>query len=161
MPEEVSDEELGLPEGLDPNIRAELRKSRQLARDNEASNKRNAQLERELAFSKAGIPDTPLVQTLAKSYEGENDPAAVKAYFEGLGVDLGSPAAKQQEEFDDLEAQRRLAQVGAQGDTGGAIRYEDALNSAKDVKEVMALLASAPEGATDYDGRRIGVPRID
>ena len=34
MPE-LSDEELGIPEGLDPNIRAELRKSRELQREND------------------------------------------------------------------------------------------------------------------------------
>ena len=59
MPEDT-DEELGIPEGLDPNIRAELRKSRELGRDAEAANKRAAELERQLAFSQAGVPDTPL-----------------------------------------------------------------------------------------------------
>ena len=161
MPE-ATDEELGIPEGLDPNIRAELRKSREFARDAEAANKRADAPEREAAFAKAGVPDTPLAAALAKTYDGENDPASVKAYFEGLGVDLGGTQASQNQESEaDLEAQRRLAQVGSQGETGGSVRFEDAINSSKNVDEVMALLAAAPEGATDYDGRRIGVPRIE
>lgn len=158
MPE-PTDDELGIPEGLDPNIRAELRKSRELSRDLDAANKRAEQAERSAAFSKAGVPDTPLAAQLAKTYEGDNDPTAVKAYFESLGVSLSGSA--QQEDEAALEEQRRLAQVGSQGQTGGEVRFEDAINSAKNKDEVMALLLAAPEGATDYDGRRIGAPRID
>lgn len=158
MPE-PTDEELGIPEGLDPNIRAELRRSRELSRDLEAANAGRAAAEREAAFAKAGVPDSPLAAALAKTYEGENDPASVKAYFENLGVDLGS--SNQEQENADLEAQRQLAQVGSQAEPGGGIRFEDAINSSKNVDEVMALIASAPEGATDYEGRRIGSPRIE
>lgn len=157
MPE-LTDDELGIPEGLDPNIRAELRKSRELARENESLRAQSAASQREAAFAKAGVPDSPLAAALAKTYEGENDPASVKAYFEGLGVDL-SGSSNQEEP--DLEAQRRLAEVGSQGETGGGVRFEDAINSSKNVDEVMALIASAPEGATDYEGRRIGSPRIE
>ena len=79
MPE-LSDDELGIPEGLDPNIRAELRKSRELARDLQAANERAEALAREAAFAKAGVPDSPLAAALAKTYDGDNDPASVKAY---------------------------------------------------------------------------------
>lgn len=156
MPE-PTDEELGIPDGLDPNIRAELRKSRQLQQDLDTERAGRAAAEREAAFAKAGVPDSPLAVALAKTYDGENDPASVKAYFEGLGVDLGNA----QQEDADLEAQRRLAQVGSQGEPGGEVRFEDAINSSQNVNEVMALIASAPEGATDYEGRRIGSPRIE
>lgn len=165
MPE-ATDEELGIPEGLDPNIRAELRKSRELARENEALKLSTAAAERETAFAKAGIPDTPLAAQLAKGYEGENNPEAVKAYFEGLGVDLAPNGAAAQQETDDLETQRRLAQVGGQGAApGGDIKFEDAIKSTKNSEELMSLIASAPEGATTraIDGvpRRIGAPIID
>ena len=161
MPE-ATDEELGIPEGLDPNIRAELRKSREFARDAEAANKRADAPEREAAFAKAGVPDTPLAAALAKTYDGENDPAAVRNYFEGLGVDLSGGASGPDE--DELAAQRQVAQVGSQGDAGGDIRFEDAINSTKNPEELMALINSAPEGATTYiEGRqrRIGVPAIE
>ena len=156
--DDMTDEQLdSLPEGL----RAEVRKNRQYRQDAEAANKRAEAAEREAAFAKAGVPDSPLAQALAKTYEGENDPASVKAYFEGLGVDLSGKAQEQGTNDADLEAQRRLAQVGSQGDQGGSVRFEDAIGSAKNVDEVMALIASAPEGATDYEGRRIGSPRIE
>lgn len=162
MPE-PTDEELGIPEGLDPNIRAELRRSRELARENESLKAATAAAEKEAAFAKAGVPDTPLAAQLAKTYEGENDPASVKAFFENLGVDLSvaDPGMSEAE----LAAQRQLAQVGSQGDAAGEVRYEDAINSTTNVKELMDLIASAPEGATTHaiDGRarRIGVPVIE
>jgi hypothetical protein len=166
MPDELSDEELGIPEGLDPNIRAELRKSRQLSRENESLAAKNAQTERELAFARAGIPDNPLVAQLSKTYEGPNDPEAVKAYFEGLGVDLGGSQTPPGGATDaELEEQRRLAQVGSQGAPGGDVRFEDAIRSTQNKEELMALIASAPEGAVtrsiDGQPRRIGVPVIE
>jgi hypothetical protein len=167
MPE-ATDEELGIPEGLDPNIRAELRKSRELARDLEAEKAKSAAAEKEAAFAKAGVPDTPLAAQLAKTYDGENDPASVKAYFESLGVDLSGQAQNQNDGASEAELaeQRRLAEVGsAGGGQGGDVRFEDAINSAKDTDEVMSLIASAPEGATTHaiDGRprRIGAPVIE
>jgi hypothetical protein len=166
VPDSPTDEELGIPEGLDPNIRAELRKSREREREAEAANQRAAALERELAFSKAGVPDTPLAAALAKTYDGENDPASVKAYFEGLGVDLGEkPAEAGGADEAELAEQRRLAAVGSQGEAGGDVKFEDAINSAKNKDEVMALIESAPEGATTFaiDGRarRIRTPVIE
>jgi hypothetical protein len=166
MPE-ASDEELGIPEGLDPNIRAELRKSRELAKEAEAANKRADAAEREAAFAKAGVPDTPLAAALAKTYEGDNDPGAVKAYFEGLGVDLAHNEQVQDQGVTDAELaeQRRLAQVGSQGEPGGEVSFKDAINSAKNADELMALIESAPEGATTFaiDGRarRIRGPVIE
>jgi len=164
MPE-PTDEELGIPEGLDPNIRAELRRSRELGREAEAAKAEAEAARREAAFARAGIPDSPLHQQLAKGYEGENDPAAVRAYFEGLGVDL-TPKDEAGGGTSDAElaAQRQVAQVGNQGEAGGDIRFEDAINSAKNPDELMALIASAPEGATGrIDGRdvRVRAPIIE
>ena len=165
MPE-LTDEELGIPEGLDPNIRAELRKSRELAREAEAAKAEAQAAKRDAAFARAGVTDSPLVQQLAKGYEGENDPAAIRAYFEGLGVDLGTGSAQapQGPSDDELSDQRQVAQVGAQGEAAGDIRFEDAINSTKNPEELMALIANAPEGATTYiEGRqrRIGTPVIE
>jgi hypothetical protein len=159
MAPEATDEELGIPEGLDPNIRAELRKSRELARENESLKAQNAEATREAAFAKAAIPDSPLGQMFAKAYEGPtDDPEAIKAAFQAIGGDTGGPVEPTEAE---LAEQRRVAQLGTGSTGGGDVRFEDAINSAKNVDEVMALLANAPEGATDHDGRRIGAPRID
>lgn len=164
MPE-ATDEELGIPEGLDPNIRAELRRSRELARDADAANARATAAERDAAFARAGVSDSPLVQQLAKGYEGENDPAAIRAYFDTLGVDPGTGTSGQSGPSDEeLAANRQVAQVGSSGEAGGDIRFEDAVNSTKNADELMALIASAPEGATTWiEGRqrRIGSPVIE
>ena len=165
MPE-LSDEELGIPEGLDPHIREELRKSRLLSRDLEAERAANATAQRELAFARAGIPDTPLAKAVAKTYDGENDPAAIKAYFEELGVSVDAPAADQNPPppdppDPDLAAHRRVAQLGADGSTDGSVRLEDAMNSAKNESELMAIIEAAPDTAVDSAGRRITTVSID
>jgi hypothetical protein len=158
-----SEEEEFEDEGLDPNIREQLHRSRQMAKDLDAANKRAAQAEREAAFAKAGVPDTPLVSVLAKSYEGENDPASVKAYFDSLGVDLTSTSAgvstAQTPEPEgtseaELQAQRQVSTLGAGGEPGGDVDFADVLKSGKNAKEVLDLIASAPQGAN------IGIPQI-
>ena len=166
MPE-PTDEELGLDsqemEGLDPNIRAALRQSRQLARDNEALRAEAESARREAAFAKAGIPDSPLGQMFAKAYDGTtDDPTAIKASFEALGVPLTSTSAgtstpdPQQEGVsdDELAAQRQVSTLGAGGEMGGDVAFEDALKSAGSQKDVLALIQSAPQGSN------IGIPEI-
>jgi hypothetical protein len=165
MPE-PTDEELGIPEGLDPNIRAELRRGREREQRAAEAEARAAAAERDAAFARAGVSDSPLVQQLAKGYEGENDPSAIKAYFEGLGVDpaTGTPPGQSGPSDDELAANRQVAQVGSSGEAGGDIRFEDAINSTKNPDELLALIASAPEGATTYiegRARRIGAPVIE
>lgn len=160
MPE-PTDEELGIPEGLDPNIRAELRRSREQGRELDAERAARATAERDAAFARAGIPDTPLGQMFGKAYDGPtDDPEAIKASFTALGG--GVPVEQTSDE--ELAANRQVAQVGSSGEAGGDIRFEDAINSTKNVEEVMSLIASAPEGATTYiEGRqrRVGVPVIE
>ena len=150
MPDDEIDTE---QEGLDPNIREALRHTKQLAQDKAAAEQRTAQLERELAFTKAGVPDSPLTATLAKTYEGENDPSAIKAYFEGLGVDItGATAgvatqqtpAPQGASEAEIAAQRQLAQATAGGDLGGDVDFADALGSAKSADEIQQLLGRLP-----------------
>jgi hypothetical protein len=158
------DQELD-PEGLDPNIREAIRLSERKAKkaDQEAES-----LRRELAFAKAGIPDTPLTTTLAKSYDGENDPTAIKAYFEGLGVEItgasagtplqgGPPPGPSDAE---LAAQRQVADLGGGAEGDGSIPYEDYLTSAKSQDELMRRIREAPQGATDSNGFQITVPEI-
>lgn len=157
------DEEELDQDSLDPNIRKALRK---LEKDNHDLALKAAIAERDAAFVRAGIPDTPIGQLFAKSYEGESDPAAVKAAYDALGLteapaseDLPpEPSGPTDQE---LDAQRRIASAGAAGDNDGSIRYEDAIGSAKDVGEVMALLEAAPPSAVDFAGRRVVSPIID
>lgn len=52
----------------------------------EKAEKENTRLRRELAMSKAGIPDTPIGNLFRQSWDGDLDPAAVKAAWEELGI---------------------------------------------------------------------------
>ena len=157
--DEVEDEN----DGLDPNIREQLKRSRQLAKENASLQAEISQARREAAFAQAGVPATPLATVLAKSYEGENDPEAIKAYFEGLGVDLTSTSAgistAQTPEpgvsDDELAAQREVSTLGAGGEPGGDVDLKDAFASASDQSAVMDLIAAAPQGA------KIAIPDIN
>ena len=169
MPE-PTDEELGLDpqqmEGLDPNIRGELRRSRQLAKDLAAAQVEAEVAKRDASFIRAGIPDNPLGQLFAKAYDGDyNDPAAIKQAFDALGIPGNTPGQAPQEPDgptdDELAAQRRIAQAGATGDNDGSIPYEEAFKTASNESEVLALLEQAPTSATDIDGRRITLAQIE
>lgn len=159
--DELSDEQIeALPEGL----RAEVRKNREYRREAEANKAEAEQARREAAFAKAGIPDTPLHAKLAAGYEGDNDPAAIKAYFQELGVDLEPAGQASGPSDEELAQQRQVAALGNSAEPGGDVRFEDAINSTKNPEELMALINSAPEGATTWiEGRqrRIGVPTIE
>lgn len=94
--------------GDNPNLR-QLRKK---ARDHDTVLAERDQLKRELAFTKAGIPDTPIGRLLAKSYDGEPTPEAIRAYAVEHGVLEQSDVPG-----DELDA---LDRVGALGDGGSA-----------------------------------------
>ena len=160
-----TDAELGLdPEQmdqLDPNIRAELRRSRQLQRDLDAANTAIEDARRDAAFAKAGIPDTPLGQMFGKAFDGDtSDPAAIKAAFDALNPTAqpatppaddqtpppqmtGEEAALEQE----LAEARRIAQVSATGQTDGSVDLGDAIRSASNESELLAIIAAAPAEA--------------
>lgn len=71
------------------------------------------QLQRKDAFRDAGLDlSNPLHQTVAKAYDGELAPDAVKSYVDGLGLTATPPPA-QAPESDDGAAHQRLAQASA------------------------------------------------
>jgi len=88
----LSDEET---DHLDPNIRAELRKSKERARLAEQALAEAQELRRELAFTKAGIPETGTGALLRKAYDGDTDPEAIREAAAEYGVIIGTeqPAA--------------------------------------------------------------------
>jgi hypothetical protein len=139
-----------MPEG----VRETLRKSKKLEREAAERDVREASLAREVALLRAGIPDSPIGKMFAAGYQGDSTPEAIKTAWEELGVadgGTGSPAATAEDaaRAEELEAQRRLAGVGAGAGTGndGAIPLEDAINSAKSEDEVMRLVGAAPPEA--------------
>jgi hypothetical protein len=160
MPD-LTDAELGLDpdqmDTLDPNIRAELRRSRQLAHDLASAQADAEQARKEASFAKAGIPDTPLGQLFAKAYDGDTDPATIKAEFDKLNPSptpsdpaIPTPPAPTGEDATlqaELDEQRRIAQLSATGQTDGSVPLEDAIRSAKTPEEVLAIVAAAPVDA--------------
>lgn len=141
-------------EPLDPRIREQLRKAT-------ADRERVAELEREIAFTKAGVPDDTLGTVFRKGWDGEITPDAIKAGWDEIappapppndGGDGGVDSSLQES----LDAQRRIADVGNSGEPGsGEQTYEDAIRSATSEREVMDLIRQAPATATDLDGRQI------
>jgi len=149
-------DEQDLNEPLDPNIREALRAAR-------ADKQTIVELQREIAFTKAGVPDDTLGTVFRKGWDGETTPEAIKAAWEEIApAPPASPAEPVADSGvdpqlqDELAAQQRIAQVGSSGEPGsGEQTFEDAIRSAKSEAEVLALIRQAPATATDYDGRRI------
>lgn len=142
----------------DPNIRKAISDANQRA---SAAEGRAAELEREMAFTKATVPDNPLGSVFRKGYDGDVTPEAIKAAWEEIAPPPAGDRPAQDDGVDaqlqaELDAQRRLAGVGQAGDAGtGEVTFEDAIRSAKSESEVLALVRQAPADATDDQGRRI------
>lgn len=117
MPE-PTDDELGIPEGLDPNIRAELRKSRLHAREADAAKAEAVAAKAELEFFKAGIPDNPIATLFKKTYEGPLEGAAIKEAYATL-IGTGTPPPSQEQVDLVLETERQRLAAMQRGTEGG------------------------------------------
>jgi hypothetical protein len=146
MPE-PTDEELGIPEGLDPNIRAELRKSRQRSQEAEAAKAEAQAAKVELEFYKAGIPDNPVANMFRKAYDGPIEVAAIKeAYATLTGEGAPVPSAADVEHVLQVERER-LAQM-QRGTEGGRVlprpdaqvEFTKAMRSAQTEAEAWAVI---------------------
>lgn len=161
---EYDDAELGLAVGwdehLDPNIRKEIREARVTRAELTRANGELASLKRADAFRRAGVPDDKRGDVFIRTYEGSEDPAAIKAAFD----DLFGSAPEGEGSADDLEAQRRIAQAGgdAGGNPPGPIDLKDAIRNAKDAEEVKAIIQAAsemPNWQSADEGYRIRLPQ--
>ena len=150
LDDELTDDEL---EGLDPNIREALKHSKRTAHEKREAEERAAGLERELAFARAGIPDTPIGQLFIRGYDGEVAVDAIKAAFAELAPDEPPQQPPEEPPADDLDAQRQIAGLGSPGVPAGDIRFEDAIRSAPNAEAVMDLIRNAPPTATTGEGR--------
>lgn len=131
---------------LDENIRAELRKSKQIAREAAEAQAKLNELQKELAFTKAGIPDDGVGALLRKAYDGEITPEAIRAAANQYGITPGTNSISQVGEIpnSELESMRRVngAAVNAGGtppvDAGNAFLAE--LANAQTEKEAFAIV---------------------
>jgi len=162
MPE-PTDEELGIPEGLDPNIRAELRASRVAKGQAADATARAEAAERELAFAKAGIPETGVGEWFRKGYDGPvDDPQELKEAFAASGIgnavvsdQAAADAAAAAQAQADLDA---VAQVQAGGSGAApfapdkAAAFVDKVQKATNATEVWKLI--------ETEGPSVGVRRV-
>ena len=99
-------------------------------------------LQKELAFSKAGIPmDAPMAKYFIKGYEGEFTPEAIrKAAEEANLLQAQTPTAPVPEQ----QAWSRMQKASTAGETSEPIvDWNQRINQAKSADEVMQLLAQA------------------
>ena len=71
-------------EPLDPNIRAALKAA-------QADRARVNELEREIAFTKAGVPDSTLGTVFRKGWDGDTTPEAIKAAWDEIAPTPPAP----------------------------------------------------------------------
>lgn len=129
---------------LDPNIRAELRKSKERAKEAEAAKAEVETLRRELAFTKAGVPETGVGALLRKAYDGDTDPEAIRKAAEEYGITTGS----QQEQapdpvLEELERHRSIAGATGTNNSGPTPQQEllAAIQSGASEAEVMEAIS--------------------
>jgi uncharacterized membrane protein len=99
-------------------------------------------LQRELAFSKAGIPlDSPMSKYFVKAYDGEVTPEAIrKAAEEANLIQAERPSADDSEQ----RAWSRLQKASATAQTSDpVVDWNTRLNQARNQEEVMQILAQA------------------
>ena len=128
---------------LDPNIRAELRKSRERARAADEANAEVKALRRELAFTKAGIPESGVGALFRKAWDGDTDPEAIIEAAKEYGI-LNNPV--EQNGFDPVkdELERHRSIAGATGsNTSGptnAQSIQAGIENATSAAEVMEVI---------------------
>jgi hypothetical protein len=104
-------------EPLDENIRRELRQARDTKRELEETQARLAVMEKDTAFTKAGLPEDGPAALLRQTYTGPLDPEAIKAEAAKYGITPsgGAPAGGEYDE--ELSAMRQA--TGTVRGTGG------------------------------------------
>ncbi len=107
-------------QGIPENFRERMRSLERDAKAHRSSSEENAKLQRELAFTKAGInTDDPKLGYFAKGYDGEVTAEAIRAAAESAGFLSATPDATADKA--DLEAYDRVSQASA----GTASRTSD------------------------------------
>ncbi|MBM4200819.1 MAG: hypothetical protein FJ189_05985 [Gammaproteobacteria bacterium] len=103
-------------------------------------------LQKELAFSKAGIPmDAPMAKYFIKGYEGEFTPEAIrKAAEEATLIQAQTSPAPTQEQ----QAWGRVQKASTAGQASEpVVDWNARISQAKDANEVMQLLSQARQEA--------------
>jgi hypothetical protein len=108
--EETETDETNDEGGPDP-VRSQLRQREKENRDLKAELAQANSDRLELAFLKAGIPDTPMASFFRDHYDGDTSPDAIRT----AAADLGILASTSQETSDQIDAMEQMSQ-----DAGGS-----------------------------------------
>ena len=127
---------------LNPNIRKQLREGEKAIKEAAEVQKQLFQLQKEMAFTKAGIPETGAGALLRRAYDGELTAEAIRKQAEEYQI-FAHPAqaSTSDEEFDSM---RRVA--GAATGAGGTppvnvdVAFSTALANATTEAETMAVV---------------------
>lgn len=129
MPDDFEDEE---PSGLRKIIGERTTERDQAFARAEAA-------ERQLAFMKAGIPDSPLANYFVETYSGDLSADAIKSKAAELGIIQASQEDQQRNE--DIAANQRIANAEAgQQNPSPLPSLEDQIRAAGSQEELEALL---------------------
>ena len=129
--------------GLDPNIRAELRKSRERAREAESAKAELEALKRDLAFTKAGVPEDGTGALLRKAWDGDIDPEAIRQAAEEYGIfQSGQQQTQTDPVREELERHRNIAGATGTSQSGPDAQQEllAAMAEASNEEELMAVI---------------------
>ena len=130
-------------EHLDPNIRAELRKSRERAKVAESAQAELEALKRDLAFTKAGIPETGVGALLRKAYDGDTDPDAIRKAAAEYGITNENAEHNAHDPIrEELEQHRAIAGATGTSNSGpdNSQSFLAAVQSATNVADVMEAI---------------------
>ena len=132
---------------LDPNIRAELRKSKERAKDAAEARAELESLKRELAFTKAGIPETGIGALLRKAYDGDTDTDAIRKAAEEYGI-LGNEDQVHDPVRDELETHRVIQGATGTNQSGPTVyqAIQAAIDEAGSVDAVMEIVSKQGAG---------------
>ena len=112
----------------------DIRELRRKAREADQLQARLATLERENAFAKAGVAvDDPKFKYFVKAYDGDLDPAAIKAELAETGL-LQPAAPASAEPTQDQVALQRIAAAAAGGGAPRDMTWQDALAQADQIQ---------------------------
>jgi hypothetical protein len=136
----IDDDEQNDDESGDQDESANLRQLRKAAREGKAAQKRAEELERELAFTKAGIPESTIAGYFRKGYEGDLTADAVKAAAIEAGL-IEKPADDgSSESADERDAHEKMRDALGGGDEVNPPGYLDELEAAKTPEEALAVM---------------------
>jgi len=117
-----------------------LKGLRKQVRENASAAKERDDLARELAFTKAGVPDSKAAAYFVKGYDGEMTSEAIRS----AAVEAGFLEAPKEDTASDEEREaqeRTLEASGGSTDDSTPPGYSEDLAAAKNQEEVLAVLA--------------------